>query len=299
MNDRAPQPRRSKRDLSHLSGPHRELVTALTNERIGAGLTGTELGAVHGWGQGKVSKIEGGITRLSTDDAKAWLSTTSPKMPAAERERLIELADLVSGGTARWKDIDRNGIAAQQRARGELEAEARLIRIWQPKVAPGLSQTPDYTRCLLRALGRPAEQIEPAVDARQARQQVLYDSRITIKMVILESVLRRRFGAPPEVIIDQIEFLRRISKLPNVHVGIVTDVAYEEMLAETSYVIKHGEDFADARVETRTREHVMSDPSEIEVYEEDFNLREAAALSGAKGSAVMDRAVAYLRTLVR
>ncbi|UKD50842.1 DUF5753 domain-containing protein (plasmid) [Amycolatopsis sp. FU40] len=285
--------------MSHLTGPHRELVTALTDERLGAGLTGTELGAVHGWGQGKVSKIEGGVTRPSNDDVRAWLSTTSPEMPAVERGRLLELADLVSAGASRWKDIDRDGIAAQQRARGELEAQASLIQIWQPKVFPGLGQKPDYTRYLLRALGRPVDQIEPAVEARQARQQVLYDSRITIEMVILESVLRRRFDAPPEVIVEQIQFLQHLAKLPNAFVGILTDEADKEMLAETSYVIKHGDDFADVRVETRTRELVMSDLSEIEVYENDFKLRKAAAVTGDEAVAVMNRAASYLRTLAQ
>lgn len=296
MTDEAPRPRRSRADLSRLSGPHRRLVIALTDARLRAGLTGAQLGTVHGWGQGKISKIESGRTRPSVEDVKAWLTTTSPDLDEAGRAELLELADQVSGSAMRFTDIDHDGIAAQQQARAALEAEATSIKIYQPKVIPGLAQTPEYTRNLLLKLGRDPAQIHAAVAARAERQRVLYDSRVTIEMVIQESVLRRRFGSPA-VNIAQLAFLRGIAQLPNIYLGIVTDKTNETLLPETSFVLKAGADYADVQVELLTRELTVSEADEIAAYEKSFARQKDAAVDGVEADAVIQRAVDYLGTI--
>jgi transcriptional regulator with XRE-family HTH domain len=273
------------------------LVTALTEARLGAGLTGAQLGAVHDWGSGRVSKIESGRTRPSVDDVRAWLATTSPDLDGDARRALVELSEQISSVATSWSDIDREGIAAQQEDRASLEAEAELIQIYQSKVIPGLGQTGEYTREMLLALGRDPEEVPAAVLARAERQRVLYNPQVTIEMVIQESVLRRRFGSPA-VQLAQLSFLRGLARLPTVYLGIVTDEVDEELLPETSFVIKKGADYAEVQVELLTRELTMPDANDLAKYSESFGRQKAAAVEGDKADAVLQRASDYVATLI-
>ncbi|MGW2383977.1 helix-turn-helix domain-containing protein [Streptomyces sp. SX92] len=157
-----------------------------------------------------------------------------------------------------------------------LEGAAALIRQYEPHFVPGLLQTEDYARGVLRsgAIGQTSpEDIERHVALRMERQGLLTRQDAPRLWVVMdETVLRRPVGGP-EVMRAQIDKLLDATKLPNVtlqvapfangpHPGTygpfvlfrfavseLPDMVYSEYLTGAVYL--------DARVEVATHLEVM------------------------------------------
>ena len=157
-----------------------------------------------------------------------------------------------------------------------LEGAAALIREYEPHFVPGLLQTEDYARGVLRsgAIGQTSpEDIERHVALRMERQGLLTRQDAPRLWVVMdETVLRRPVGGP-EVMRAQIDKLLEATKLPNVtlqvapfangpHPGTygpfvlfrfavpeLPDMVYSEYLTGAIYL--------DARVEVATYLEVM------------------------------------------
>jgi transcriptional regulator with XRE-family HTH domain len=104
-----------------------------------------------------------------------------------------------------------------------LESAASLIRTYEIQFVPGLLQTADYARAVIR-LGHAnasAAEIDRRIELRQSRQQVLKKaSPPKLWAVIDEAVLRRPIGGA-KVMGAQIEALIEASKLPNIRLQII------------------------------------------------------------------------------
>ncbi|KNE79733.1 MULTISPECIES: helix-turn-helix domain-containing protein [Streptomyces] len=99
-----------------------------------------------------------------------------------------------------------------------LEEEAGVIRAYEPNFIPGLLQTEEYARTVLRAgLGRGAEEeAERRVAFRMERQKLLARPDAPRLWVIMDETVLRRPIAPPEVMRAQIEHLVEVSEAPNI-----------------------------------------------------------------------------------
>src|SRR5215510_6180550 len=78
-----------------------------------------------------------------------------------------------------------------------LEAETAAVRSYEISVLPGLLQTPDYARAVLREMfpRHAAEQIERLVDLRMQRQRRLDDDPpLELWAILDEAVVRRPVG---------------------------------------------------------------------------------------------------------
>jgi transcriptional regulator with XRE-family HTH domain len=104
-----------------------------------------------------------------------------------------------------------------------LESEASVIRAYEPHCVPGLLQTEDYARVLLRTgfPGASEEEIDRRVALRMQRQELLTRPRAPLLWAVVEEhVLRRRVG-DPQVMRDQIDRLVEASALPNVTLQVM------------------------------------------------------------------------------
>ncbi|MFF5970930.1 helix-turn-helix domain-containing protein [Streptomyces sp. NPDC012769] len=106
-----------------------------------------------------------------------------------------------------------------------LEGAASLIRAYEPQFVPGLLQTEEYARAILRsgAVGgsNDAEEIDRHVALRMERQSLLTREDAPKFWVIMdETVFRRPVGHGPEVMRDQLDRLLEASELPNVTLQI-------------------------------------------------------------------------------
>jgi transcriptional regulator with XRE-family HTH domain len=104
-----------------------------------------------------------------------------------------------------------------------LEVEANLIRAYEPHYIPGLLQTEDYTRAVLRAgmPHAPEAEIERNVALRLERQALLRRPDPPMLWVVMdETVLRRPIGGP-ETMRAQIGRLIEASDSPQVRLQVM------------------------------------------------------------------------------
>jgi Domain of unknown function (DUF5753)/Helix-turn-helix domain len=109
------------------------------------------------------------------------------------------------------------------RAYVDLEAAATLIRTYEGQLVPGLLQTEEYTRAVIRGaqLDESAEEVERRVALRMARQRLLERAGAPrLWAVVDEAALRRPVGGP-KVMHAQIEWLIEASRLPGVTVQVL------------------------------------------------------------------------------
>ncbi|HEX6673875.1 MAG TPA: helix-turn-helix transcriptional regulator [Actinomycetes bacterium] len=152
------------------------------------------------------------------------------------------------------------------RAFVDLESVATRIRTYEGHLVPGLLQTEDYMRAVIRAqLAEPPEDVERRVELRQTRQTVLTrPNPPQLWAVVDEAALRRPVGGR-KVMRAQVERLLEATELPNLilqvlplgagaHPALVSafsllrfadqdlpDVAYIEHLTSALYLNKREE----------------------------------------------------------
>lgn len=104
-----------------------------------------------------------------------------------------------------------------------LEAEAAVIRAYEPHYVPGLLQTEDYARAVLRAgrPGAPDQEIGRNLALRMERQALFTRGGAPMLWAVLdETVLRRPIGGP-DVMRAQIAALVEACARPNVRLQIM------------------------------------------------------------------------------
>src|SRR5579875_314706 len=185
---------------------------ALKFYRERAGLSQMELAALSNYSNSVINKIERGYR------------------PPAENfpERMDAIPELQTNGElARWwewlKDSSRQGAYPGWFAPWpDFEAMATTLRWYELITVPGLLQTPDYARAILKTrINTTDDEIDEMVDARIARQAVLTkDDPPTLWIVITEFVLRCPVGGT-YVMREQLNKLIEAAKTPNVIIQVI------------------------------------------------------------------------------
>jgi transcriptional regulator with XRE-family HTH domain len=191
------------------------LRAELQRHRMRAGLSGRALADKVGVKQATISRVERGHTLPSIKMVNAWLAAVGAD--EGDRARLRELAEAVHGETRGWGELLGDAGHNQDEARLR-ETETVLARNFQPSVVPGLLQTPEYARAVLR-IGRTTN-VESAVATRIERQQALYDEGRTFHFLIAEQVLHWPVGGH-EVLAAQRDRLVSLARLRSVELAVV------------------------------------------------------------------------------
>ncbi|MQB01951.1 MAG: helix-turn-helix domain-containing protein [Actinobacteria bacterium] len=271
----------------------RRLASRLRELRRAAGLSQEELGERSGWGQSKTTKTETGKTVPQLADVEAWLRAVAA--PAEVRDELRDLAEVALSATSSWKREHSRGLRRNQLRYARMEQAASTIRIYQPGIVPGLLQVGPYARRVM-ALGNPSGQVDldDAVGARMARQDILYDEGKRFEFIVTEATLRWRPG-PPQLLLAQLDRLVSVSTLPNVEIGIIPLGVEAVALPHHSFVV-YGEPEVDDEVlviiETLAGELTERDNDTVQLYLERFTRYRAAAVFGADARAVLSRVAA-------
>lgn len=138
-----------------------------------------------------------------------------------------------------WPLVSRESYPSWFQPFVELEREATTLREFMPLAVPGLLQTEEYARAVIRS-GRPDhsdEQVEELVAGRMERQTIL--DRADPPMLILlidESVLTRTVGGP-EVMGAQLDALLTAAKRPRVVLQVVPTSAGADAGLAGTFVI--------------------------------------------------------------
>ena len=193
----------------------RELGALLRQLRNARGWTAEQVAERLLISTSKVSRLETGSRGASARDINDLCDLY--QVDDEQRRRLLELA---SEGKQRawWQPL-----ALSYSIYVGLEAEATGISDYGLGIVPGLLQTADYARAIVRAaLPKWAPQIvEQRVQGRMARQQLLHaENAPRFDAVVDESILHRVVGSRT-VMRAQLERLLVLSELPNITLRVI------------------------------------------------------------------------------
>ncbi|MFE9060616.1 helix-turn-helix transcriptional regulator [Streptomyces violaceusniger] len=197
----------------------RRLGAELRKLRERAGLTSTAAAAELGVQQARVSMIEAGRYAVGADRVRVMARTYS----CADEDLVDALADMTGGRTRGWWDEYREHLPASFADMAELEHRARALRVALVIHIPGLLQTVDHARAVMREAAPPlrAYEVEHRLSHRMKRQAILYgDKPVPYTAIIHEAALRMEFGGM-ETVRAQLEHLLAMSEMDNVTIRVI------------------------------------------------------------------------------
>ena len=103
------------------------------------------------------------------------------------------------------------------------ERAARVLRMFEVTLIPGLFQTPEYARCMLSA--RPHvtdDEVENLVAARLARQEIFTAEAPPLVYAVLDEAALHRMIGGAEVMREQLEHLADVSRWVNVTLQVIS-----------------------------------------------------------------------------
>lgn len=193
--------------MADLSSPIASFIVAeIRRARGSAGMTQEAFGRAAGYAASHVSSVENGTRALTIDFIRG-----------ADRglnngglfERMIEELGRPSWFLP-WLDAER---AATQ------------LRCFQPSLIPGLLQTQDYARAVIRCDDRLSDdEVDRRLAERMSRQEVLTKKDPPhFIAVIAESVIRRAGEDFRDIMAAQIKCLISLAERPNISIHILPD----------------------------------------------------------------------------
>lgn len=197
----------------------RRLGAELRKLRERAGLTSTAAAAELGVQQARVSMIEAGRYAVGADRVRVMARTYT----CADDDLVDALADMTGGRTRGWWDEYREHLPASFADMAELEHRARALRVALVIHIPGLLQTVDHARAVMREAAPPlrAYEVEHRLSHRMKRQAILYgDKPVPYTAIIHEAALRMEFGGM-ETVRAQLEHLLAMSEMDNVTIRVI------------------------------------------------------------------------------
>jgi transcriptional regulator with XRE-family HTH domain len=199
----------------------KRLRTELRKAREAAGMRQGDVAKAMDWSPSKLIRIEGGQVNISTNDLRALLSHYEIK-DSRRTTSLLELAK-TSRGTSFY---DQYGKVLKPGFREYLayEGAASVIRQYDPVLVPGLLQTEEFARAILKdAAGLDEDDIESAWAVRQHRQEAIHEREDPPEMffVLDEAALLRRVGPSSRTMVRQLERLKEYADQPNVTVRVL------------------------------------------------------------------------------
>lgn len=182
--------------------------------QITGGEAGEEIRASHS----KISRLEMGRTGCKTRDVEDLL-TLYGVTDEAERDTLLALAR--QSNTPGWWHIYHDIVPNWLNMYLGVEQAAVVIRGYELQFIPGLLQTEDYARAVIRLMPEQPELLDRRVDLRLARQRILYRGQPPhVWLVIDEAALRRPMGGAAGMR-AQIAWLLEVSAMPHVTIQVM------------------------------------------------------------------------------
>ncbi|WP_280363250.1 helix-turn-helix transcriptional regulator [Nocardia abscessus] len=198
----------------------REIDDLLRRSRV----TQADAGRIVGVGQSRIAAAIAGTGNLTAEALKKLVT----ELGIGDENYLQILLDLREDNHRRgyWTSGYRRAYIEDLRLLVDLEAVADRLRETAAEIIPGLLQHPDY----IRALHQPfqpddhdpdAITVDDYVQARTARQQILFTRKAPeFHAILSESCLRRTYGND-QVMVDQISHLIELSGRPNIQLQVM------------------------------------------------------------------------------
>jgi transcriptional regulator with XRE-family HTH domain len=199
----------------------RRLRAELRRIRQEAGETQEQVAAAMDWSLSKLIRIENGSVGISTNDLKVLLGHYG----IVDGDRIEELIALARAAKERswWRMY--SGVASPKLLQFvEYEAAATITRSFEPLLIPGLLQTEEYSREIIKKLNAqiPKDHLDALVTLRMKRQELLEQEGPPpwFFFIIDEGVVRRLVGGQ-DVMRGQIRHLIELADKDNVTIEVV------------------------------------------------------------------------------
>ena len=175
----------------------------LRRVRALAGLNQEEFGRRTNYSASTVSAVETGTRPIDLPYVK----------------RVDEVLDTGGLFESLLRTVQRDGQPSWFKPWLEAERAAKQLRYFNPTLVPGLFQTANYARAVLRFDDtKPEAEVEQQVQSRMERQEILArEHPPQVVAVIDESALRRTDA----IMGEQLAHLLRMAELPHVHIHVI------------------------------------------------------------------------------
>ncbi|MEV6234157.1 helix-turn-helix transcriptional regulator [Saccharopolyspora shandongensis] len=254
----------------------RGLGAEVRNLRKNAGLRLEELAELCGWSRATFGRIESGDKVPTDTEIAIILGTLGIK--GDERKRLLELAH--DAHQPNWWEIGYSGLPYQLASLLEFERSATKITDVSLGFVPGLLQTADYARAVIRNGGLSESEVESRVSLRLGRQSILSRSKpVALHALIDESILHRPVAGGP-VMAEQLRQVVRMSERPHITVQVVPFAAGEHHgMNGSNLILEFQRQRPIVHLEHRRSGVFIDDPADTFLYIEAASTVEKAALS--------------------
>ena len=277
--------------------PQRALANALERRREAAGLSRDDVSSSLEWSSMKLWRIETSRVTVSAGDVRELALLY--RLEDADTHALVELARQARR-PGWWKGMSQSlpeGFSVHL----ELESAARAIRTYEAQFIPGLWQTEDYARAVLRArsVNSTPDQVERQVTIRMRRQQILDRAAPPppqIWAVLDESVIRRAVGGR-DVMRAQLARLGEIAAGTTATLQVLPFSAGAHMAAYGSFSLFDPREEAfpvTASTDRPVGTLIEDDPSVIGQYNAIFDHLLATSLSPAESRSLIGEAMRLL-----
>jgi transcriptional regulator with XRE-family HTH domain len=185
----------------------------LKAHRTARGWTQVELGKELGYSGSFISDVERGDRGASEDMAKSCDDTFGT--PGT----FLRL----------WDDLQREIFPTWYAPIVPIERESVKISSWEPSAVPGLLQTEQYAKALIKAR-RPQddeETVERTVQARIDRQGILSRPKPPLLWYVLHEGVVRHVVGGPEIMSSQLDKLIKVAEAPSFVIQVLPYTAHQ------------------------------------------------------------------------
>jgi transcriptional regulator with XRE-family HTH domain len=267
----------------------RRLGLELRDLRTRNGMTLEQVAERFEWSVSKASRMELGRVPVTARDVGDLL-TLYGVSDEAQRAELLALAR-ASRQRDWWSRFD-DVMPRQFSLYLGFEANAAKILSFEISLIPGLLQTAEYTRALIRAKLPLAsdDEVERRVEARIERQQILTrENPPQLWVIVDEAAIRREIGGA-EVMSAQLKRILEVGTLPNVTVQVLPFAGGAHGSMESGFIVLTFEDPQDpdvACLDLLTRSLYMEDRDDVDRYRSAFEHLRAQAASPADSTRII------------
>ena len=258
----------------------RRLAAELRSLRAASGLTRETVVERTGINAATLYRIEHGRVRPQTRTLRTLLD-----LYGADQEQQAELLGLLRDARQRgWLHAFQSELPEHYTTYIGFEGEADSVWDYESLFVPGLLQTEDYARAVIRG-GLPnasRDEVERRVEVRMKRQKLLHnDSPLNLWGIVDEAALRRQVGGP-EVMRAQFRHLMEVLELPNVTLQVIPFDAGAHPGMPGSFVFMQ---FAEAAIpdviyiDSMAGELFLEEEAEVRRYRLTFEHLRAVAIS--------------------
>lgn len=237
-------------------------------KREAAGLTLQELAEGSFYSVAYLSQIEMGDRRMPLDFAR-------------HADRLLATDGFFERRCEDARKARKGGHAEYFADVVEQERRAQTIEEWAPSLVPGLLQTGDYARAVVRATHplEPAEDVDAKVTARLERAVIFEEPRKPEFWVVLHESLLRQPIADADVMAEQLTHIAALGRRGRIINQVLPlNTGAHPFMVGTGKVMTFPDAPPVAYTEALHSGQVIDDPGLVMQYRKSYDLLRAAAL---------------------